>query len=208
MQGYLDKRSALISGAIRAVAKDGLENTTTRSIGKETNVNDAYIYRFYNDKEDLLRTAFLEKSRKVLEVLMLTIQDSLQNNEELLFAGFQRAWEYLTQNPDTFRFGVFYYHSSGFNRYAAEEYRDYIRAVIYRLRKHMSICAESEAIIQHLIDTLFIFAVKVADGILPNDQSTVDIVSNQLRGFFQAESEPDSVSKFEPNTHFMPKAAY
>ena len=42
---YDDKQAALIRAAIHAVAQDGLERTTTRSIGAAAGINDAYIYR-------------------------------------------------------------------------------------------------------------------------------------------------------------------
>ena len=51
-------RQAFIQSAIRVVARVGLDKTTTKAIAADAGLNEAYIYRCFEGKEDLLRAAF------------------------------------------------------------------------------------------------------------------------------------------------------
>lgn len=51
-------RQAFIQSAIRVVAGVGLDKTTTKAIAADAGLNEAYIYRCFESKEDLLRAAF------------------------------------------------------------------------------------------------------------------------------------------------------
>lgn len=59
-----NKELELLQGAVRAVARNGLENTTTRSIGAEAGIDDAYIYRYFKDKEELICRAFSRSAKR------------------------------------------------------------------------------------------------------------------------------------------------
>lgn len=47
-------RSRLIDNTIMVIAANGLDKTTTKAIVKGTDINEAYIYSHFSDKEDLL----------------------------------------------------------------------------------------------------------------------------------------------------------
>ena len=53
-----DTRLKLIDGTIHVIARDGLDKATTKSIGEETSINQAYIYRHFEDKEDMFAKTF------------------------------------------------------------------------------------------------------------------------------------------------------
>jgi hypothetical protein len=53
-------RRRLIDGTIHVIAQDGLDKATTKQIGIETSINQAYIYRCFEDKEDMLKKTFEE----------------------------------------------------------------------------------------------------------------------------------------------------
>ena len=54
-----EMRLALLDSTVRIIAKDGLDKATTRSIAQAAQLNEAYIYRFFNDKEDLFKKRLL-----------------------------------------------------------------------------------------------------------------------------------------------------
>ena len=64
------RRAALIEGAVRAVAERGLENTSTNLISRISGLNEAYIYRYFENKEDLLAKAFAESDDRFLSVIL------------------------------------------------------------------------------------------------------------------------------------------
>ena len=45
-----DKRTALLESTVRAVAKYGMKDISTRNISSDAGVNDAYIYRYFATK--------------------------------------------------------------------------------------------------------------------------------------------------------------
>jgi len=53
-------RRRLIDGTIHVIAQDGLDKATTKQIRIETSINQAYIYRCFEDKEDMLKKTFEE----------------------------------------------------------------------------------------------------------------------------------------------------
>lgn len=55
---HYDVQSRLIDRTIIVIAENGLDKTTTKAIVKRTNINEAYIYRYFNDKEELLSHVF------------------------------------------------------------------------------------------------------------------------------------------------------
>ena len=49
-----EMRQVFIDSAVRVVARDGLEKTTTKAIASEAKLNEAYIYKCFSGKDDLL----------------------------------------------------------------------------------------------------------------------------------------------------------
>ena len=52
-----EMRQVFIDSAVRVVARDGLEKTTTKAIASEAKLNEAYIYKCFSGKDDLLSAA-------------------------------------------------------------------------------------------------------------------------------------------------------
>lgn len=185
-----DKKAALLSGAIRAVAHNGLENTTTRSIGAEAGIDDAYIYRFFKDKEELLCQAFLTESKK-LDELVLQSMDMVRSTptpptfQESCRFVLGCAWKYLTGHPEISLFMIRYYHSAGFDTYAAPEFRTYLSRIIERSAGTYPLADNASVVYYHLMESLLGFAGKVAAGGIPNTDATAGAVFQQLYGIMK-----------------------
>ena len=52
-----EMRQSFIDSAIRIVARDGMEKTTTKAIAAEAKLNEAYIYKCFSGKDELLSAA-------------------------------------------------------------------------------------------------------------------------------------------------------
>lgn len=52
-------RQAFIQSAIRVVARVGLDKTTTKAIAADAGLNEAYIYRCFESKEDCCGRPFI-----------------------------------------------------------------------------------------------------------------------------------------------------
>ena len=64
------RRRELISAAIKVIAENGLENTATNMICAESGINVAYIYRFFESKEDLISKSFEYVDDEFLGVIL------------------------------------------------------------------------------------------------------------------------------------------
>ena len=64
---YLEQQSmkqAFMESAVRIVAREGLAKTTTKAIAAEAGLNEAYIYKCFNGKDELLSEAFHMEDEK------------------------------------------------------------------------------------------------------------------------------------------------
>ena len=191
-----NKEAALLQGAVRAVARNGLENTTTRSIGAEAGIDDAYIYRFYHDKEDLLCRTFLTECEIFVDRILQSIDmlrkadivDVLEDRCRFVIAC---AWNYLKDRPDISCFFVRYYHSAGFQNHASDQYRIYLSRIIDSISKTLDVQPNAPLVMAHLMESMFSFASKFADGLLPDNEDTVNSVFDQLYGIFRTAVGPE-----------------
>ena len=67
---HYDVSSTLINSTISVIANEGLDRTTTKAIVHGTSINEAYIYRYFSDKEDLLAKTFAELDEDFQESLI------------------------------------------------------------------------------------------------------------------------------------------
>lgn len=103
-----DKRTALLESTVRAVAKYGMKDISTRNISSDAGVNDAYIYRYFENKEDLLVQAYLLENHKFMHHVIRQIdlvrkQMSACPLPERCRLVFHAAWRYLIDTPDVCR---------------------------------------------------------------------------------------------------------
>lgn len=124
-----EKRLALLRSTVRSVAKYGMKDVSTRSISGDAGVNDAYIYRYFQDKEDLLKQAYLMENDKFMRVVLQRMelirnQSTGCTQQERFRLIFHVAWRYLIDTPDVCRFFLYYYNSPNFEKYARKEYHE------------------------------------------------------------------------------------
>lgn len=176
-----DKRLALLQSTVRAVAKYGMKDVSTRSISGDAGVNDAYIYRYFKDKEDLLMQAYLLENDRFMRHVIQRIdlvrkQTVTQEQADRFRLVFNAAWRYLIDTPDVCRFFMYYYHSPNFEKYAQEEYRKQLDMIAEKIAPLFN----SEEDAEHCLYALFIllnsFSHQVVNGELPDNAETEDRV--------------------------------
>lgn len=136
---------------MRAVAKYGMKDVSTRSISEDAGVNDAYIYRFFKDKEDLLAQAYLLENDKFMRHVIRRIelvqeQAALQEMRDRYCIIFHTAWRYLLDTPNVCRFFMYYYHSPNFEKYAQEAYKKQLDLLTEKNHPPVQWCGRCEAL--------------------------------------------------------------
>lgn len=162
-------RTALMDAAIAVVARDGLDKLTTRSIASECDLHDTYIYRYFLDKEDLLKRAFLREDKKMVDLMLredfLEVESSLRDK---LYKMWMPAWEYLLEHPDNCKFYVRYYYSVHFQKDAITDFEENNRVLKRRFKEIFSKEQDIELLFHYNIDTMLLLAMRVATGELEN----------------------------------------
>jgi AcrR family transcriptional regulator len=198
-----DKRQALLQSTVRAVAKYGMKDVSIRSISADAGVNDAYIYRYFKDKEDLLVQAYLLENDRFMRHVMRCIE--LVQEQAALQEGirdryciiFHTAWRYLLDTPDVCRFFMYYYHSPNFEKYAQETYKEQLDLLAGKIIRLFD-CAEDA---RHCLYALFVLlnscSIQVLNGELPDNAETEDRVYRMTYNAICAQmknTEPENVS--------------
>ena len=169
----------LIDGTIHVIAQEGLERVTTKEIGKVTAINEAYIYRFFEDKEDLITKAFESLDEELVSKAMLYV--SVMYMQELEYEMrcwifFTSVWEFLLGNREKCLAFIRYYYSPSFAKYSAASHKKRYMPLVEKFQDAFRDEANVWMILNHILNTMLDFAVKVFDGAVPNDNDTAEHV--------------------------------
>ena len=114
-------RDTLIARTVTVIAEQGLDKTTTKAIVTGTGINEAYIYRCFSDKEDLLSKTFdmldnelLTQSMQHLPVMYMQEMD-FETRSRLYFAS---VWKFLLGNREKCLAYIRYYYSPYFKKFS------------------------------------------------------------------------------------------
>ena len=107
-----DMRQTLIARTIQVIANEGLDKTTTKAITAGTGINEAYIYRYFSDKEDLLAKAFDKLDEELVDKAMqhvsIMYMDTMEYEMRCRFY-FGAMWKFLLGNREKCLAFVRYY---------------------------------------------------------------------------------------------------
>ena len=174
-----ETRLKLIEGTIHVIANEGLDKATTKRIGTFTDINEAYIYRCFEDKEDMLVQTFnfvddelLSAIMENLSVMYLTELDF--NLRARLF--FDSIWKFMLDNKDNCLAFIRLYYSPYFMNYSYEVHCKKYAPVLEKFKLVFMEEANVAMIMNHILTTSLVFAVNVFTGAVPNNEDTTEHV--------------------------------
>ena len=172
-------RQKLIDGTIRVIAKEGLDKASTKQIGLATATNEAYIYRCFKDKEDMFAKVFdfldeelLSKTMQHVEVMYKTSIGFAMRCRKYFFA----VWEFLLGNRDKCLTYVQYFYSPYFTRYSAEDHKKRFMTLVDRFCGAFKDEADVWMILNHILNVMLDFAVKVHNDQMPRSDDYAEHV--------------------------------
>ena len=176
---HYDVQSRLIDRTIIVIAENGLDKTTTKAIVKGTDINEAYIYRYFSDKEDLLSHVFdtldEELVAKVMQHLPVMYMRELEY-ELRCRVFFEAVWKFLLGNKEKCLAFVRYYYSPYFTKYSAENHKRRYVPVVEKFKEAFKDEADVWMILNHILNVMLDFAVKAHNGQMPKEDSYVEHV--------------------------------
>lgn len=164
-------RQRLIDGTIQVIAKDGLDKASTKQIGSTTSVNEAYIYRCFADKEDMFAKTFDSLDEELLEVTMAHIEVMYLAEipfEERCRLYFSEVWAFLLGTRDKCLTYMQYFYSPYFARRSAPDHLKRFLPLVARFKAAFKDDADVWMILNHILNVMLDFAVKVHNGQMSN----------------------------------------
>ncbi|MFJ8047750.1 TetR/AcrR family transcriptional regulator [Streptomyces luteogriseus] len=140
-----ERRRQLTEAAIRAMARDGVPRTTTRSIAAEAGVSLSVFHYCFDSKQQLIESVITTITGHYVTVVKEAIRPRA-TLEETVRAGFQAYWEHVRAHPDehmlTYELTQYALRQPGFEHLARRQYELYAEAyteLIDQLREAMGL---------------------------------------------------------------------
>lgn len=169
-----DMKATLIARTISVIANEGLDKTTTKAIVSGTGINEAYIYRCFAGKEDLMAKSFDTLDNELVEQVLLHLPVMKQTElsyEERCRIYFFHVWNFLLKSRERCLTYVRYFYSPYFERLSADDhFRRYV-PVVEVFRTAFIEEAEVWLILNHILNVMLDFAVKVHNGKMPDSEN-------------------------------------
>jgi len=174
-----EMRQTLIAKTISVIANEGLDKTTTKAITQGTGINEAYIYRCFAHKEDLLTKAFEtldeELVRKAMQHISVMYMSELEY-ELRCRVFFEAVWKFLLGNKDKCLAFVRYYYSPYFTKYSASEHKKRYSQLVEKFSEAFIKEANAWMLLNHILNVMLDFAVKVFSEAVENNDDTTELV--------------------------------
>ena len=97
------KQNAIIKATVKLVNQIGFAASSVSKIAKEANVSPATIYIYYQNKEDLLVSTYVDIKKKLSEALLKDFDDN-QSIRDTLRVFWFNAFEFVSMFPDNFQY--------------------------------------------------------------------------------------------------------
>ena len=115
---HLNVRDRLIENAVRIIAENGFDKTTTKAIVSGTDINEAYIYKYFDDKENLFVSVFENLDKELFNTLMQSISVMYMSELDIKLRCrifFDAIWKLMLDNKENCLAFVRYYYSPYFS---------------------------------------------------------------------------------------------
>ena len=167
-------RNRLIENTIRIIAENGFDKTTTKAIVSGTDINEAYIYRDFSDKEDLFVKVFDQLDEELIAKLMQHLPVMYMSELEFEVrcrVFFTAVWKFLLGNKEKCLAFVRYYYSPYFNKYSADRHKQRYRPLVEKFSEAFIDEADVWMILNHILNVMLDFAVKVHNDHMSKEDS-------------------------------------
>lgn len=186
----------LIEGVIKVISREGLDKASAKVIEAETGINVVYIYRCFKDKEDMFAQTFAELDKELITAFansLLYLSDVSVGIEERFRLVFSKMWRFLLGDSDKCICYIRYYNSRYFQTYSYRTHKEAYAPLVNKMSEVFVPMANVWMLLTHALSTMLSFAVKVFDGIVPDDEDTAEhvfrLVYYSLTPYFKKDDE-------------------
>ena len=187
-------RQILIDGTIRVIARDGIDKASAKQIETETGINPVYIYRCFKDKEDMFAKVFDYLDDELASAMMthvaaMYIKDLDYRERCRLF--YNSIWSFLLSNREKCLAYVRYYYSPYFMKLSSAQHKKRFAPLVEKFGDAFKAESNIWMILNHILNVLLDFAVKVHNGQMPaNDdysEHVFRVIYRSVEQYFKRE---------------------
>lgn len=189
-----EMKEVFIRSAVNVVYRDGLVKATTKSIAAEAKLNEAYIYKCFQSKDELLSEAFIIEDANLAELIsekLPVMQQTELTWRERAFELWNLCWEFILEYPEDFFFYIRYYYSVNCVGEVYQKHLECYRSLIERVRPAFADDANVDMLVNQILGTMLTFGAKVLNGDYLQDEKTslevFDIVCNFIVPYIKPE---------------------
>lgn len=179
-------KQAFIDSAVRVVARDGMEKATTKAIAAEAKLNEAYIYKCFPSKDELLSEAFQMEDVNFANLLQKTLPIMHMPGlswKERAYILWKKSWEFILSKPADCIFYIRYYYSASCRAHAYDVHLACYKPLIERAGKAFRPGTNMDMLIHQIFSTMLFFASRVLNGELENSEATTQWAFEQIYSF-------------------------
>ena len=170
-------RRELIDGTIHVIAREGLDGASAKQIEAATGINVAYIYRCFKDKDDMFSAAFRSLDHELIDEILKRlpiINTEGLDIEERCRLLFIPIWRFLLGNREKCLCYIRYYYSPYFKKYSHDEHERDFEIINEKFSVVFNDDANVSMVLDHILNIMCDFAVKVFNETVTNDDETVE----------------------------------
>lgn len=168
-------KQAFIDSAVRVVARDGMEKATTKAIAAEAKLNEAYIYKCFPSKDELLSAALHMEDVNFANFLQKTLPIMHMPGfswKERAYILWKKSWEFVLRKPADCIFYIRYYYSASCRAYAYDVHLACYKPLIEKAAKTFRPGTNMDMLIHQIFSTMLFFASRVMNGEMENSEET------------------------------------
>lgn len=174
-------RRAMIDGTIHVIAREGLDRATTKALATESDVNEVYIYRFFDGKEDLFAKTFdyldEELVKKIQECLPIMHKGEIAI-EDRCWMMFSCVWRFLLGNAEKCICFIRYYYSTYYKKLSYDKHFNAYKNIVTEFTPAFKEGADVWMTLNYILDVMLSYAIRVYNGELENNDHTAEFVYN------------------------------
>lgn len=172
-------RQKFIDSTIRIVAADGIHKATTKAIATHSGINEAYIYRVFNDKEDLFAQTFAAIDNELIACILkyIPIMDIKGIDiEERCRIFFRSCWKSILSDREKCSFFIKYYYSQYYNSYSGVDRRKAYREVVERFTPAFKKGTDVWRVFNRILDIVYSTIIKILRAEISDNDETAEEV--------------------------------
>lgn len=175
-------RQKLMESAIHVVATEGIHKATTKAIANHSGVNEVYIYRLFEDKDDLLAQTFSLIDRELIACILKyepIMKMPAIEIEERCYIFFKSCWRSIL-DYDKCSYFIKYYYSHYYNSYSPLKRRKAYSTVIESFTPAFKEGTDVWRIFNRILDIVYSTIIKILRGEIPDNDETAEDVFGVL----------------------------